>query len=217
VSNFVGFASAAGDTVSVPSHSNGDLLVIMAHNTASATVPSTPSGFTSVTGGASTYGSRTAQRVSDGTVSSVVATNATGIAVWVLTSPDATPIGGASAWATWSGRTSLSIPSITLADADGSSWRLSGSLVEGTGLTFASLVGQSVRGSFESGGFTYVFLDAAGVTAGSGDNATITPSSTYNNRSASLEVRLVPVSPSGPTPAAIHDYLTLNRLTPFGA
>jgi len=188
----IGSNAAAGATVSVPAHGNGDLLVLFAMNAVSATAPSTPAGWTSVNGSAATVGTRTAFLVSDGTVTTVTSTNATGVIVVVYTSVDATPIGGSSSWSTWSGRTTLQIPSVTLVDSDGSSTWLSASIVQGTGFTFTSVAGQSEIVAIESAGITYVAFDRASVTTIPGDATTVAPSGTYNNRSFSIEVRLAP-------------------------
>jgi hypothetical protein len=81
---------------------------------------------------------------------------------------------------------------VTLDDADGSSSRLSAAMIQATGLTFASAQGQTERGKFEDGGYTYAFFDRDNVTTAPTDNATITPGGTYDLRSFSIEVRLAP-------------------------
>ena len=189
----VGFNSAAGATVSVPAHSNGDVLVCFAMNAGGTTIPTAPSGFTNIAGNSTSRGVRASWRTSDGTITSITATNATGVGVWVFTSVDSPAIGtGFGAWSAWSGRTVLAIPSVTLDDSDGSSSRLSAAMIQATGLTFASAQGQTERGKFEDGGYTYAFFDRDSVTTAPTDNATITPGGTYDLRAFSIEVRLAP-------------------------
>jgi hypothetical protein len=199
MSNFVGFASSASATVSVPAHANGDVLVAIAFR-ANNTAPSTPAGWTSLDGwGASSLGGRAIWRVSDGTVSTVTATNAECIGVWVFTSPDTTQIGAKLVEGATS-RTIVRIPPLTLQDSDGSSWRVMAGVAVGSGLTLTEPGAQTVRATGDAGTMRFVYADEANVTTSPQRDFAISPGGTYLQSAYNIEVRLVPVAP--PTPVA---------------
>jgi hypothetical protein len=120
--------SANATSVTIPTHTSGDLIVIFAYRNSSTTVPSKPSASGNVPtwtdidapSGADSNSCRTAYAVGTGTTTSGTWTNATYLIAVVLRGQDASPIGGHAE----SGSTSTTqavAPSVTMTRTDGTS------------------------------------------------------------------------------------------------
>lgn len=134
--SYVSSASAAGNTVAMPTHQAGDLILVFAYRNDNASAPSIGSGFSNIhgTGGGNTNGSRLAYKWAMSSSESVGTwTNATEIVVHVyrgVTGIGANSVGlGSSA--------SVTYPALTLAKPGGASWvaRFAGNRTSITGGT----------------------------------------------------------------------------------
>jgi hypothetical protein len=93
--SFVGYASAAGSSVTLPAFNAGDLALVFAFRDGSNTAPTLGFGFTDVAGsGANSSSSRVGYRVlATGDTTTETWTNATEIQVLVLRGQNSSPIG----------------------------------------------------------------------------------------------------------------------------
>ena len=98
--SYVGYASAAANTVALPAFVAGDLALVFAYRDGSNTAPQLPAGWTNIaSSGANTNSSRVGRRVLQvGDTTTSVWTNATEVQVLVVRGQHATtPIGSAGA------------------------------------------------------------------------------------------------------------------------
>ena len=123
--SFVAANSAGLDTVSVPLHQSGDLLIMFAYRDGnSVTPPQIPSGWTSVgtTNGADNNSSRMAYIVDDSNnIGDVTSTNATEMIVQIYRGQHPIDPIGADGHI-WGIGTIVTYPGITLNNTDGASW-----------------------------------------------------------------------------------------------
>lgn len=123
--SFIGSAEGS-TTATMPAHQAGDLLLVYAFRDGSATFPTTVAGFTNIASGSAAGTScsgRLAYKIAASS-SEVVGTwtNATSLIVAVYRGTSSTaPIGGAANFAGTTNST-YTIPAVTMAVADGSSW-----------------------------------------------------------------------------------------------
>lgn len=156
--SYVSSASAAANTVAMPSHQAGDLIVVFAYRDGNTTAPSLVSGFTSIDAtGANTNSARLAYKIAaSGSESTGTWTNATGIVVHVYRGAGIgnLAVGGGSA-------TTVTYPALTLNENDGSSWvarfaghRTATNMTTNTpsGYTQRTGVATEVQGSDTNGG-----------------------------------------------------------------
>ena len=124
----VGTATNSGNTVTVPAHAKGDLILVWATRGGSATAPSLPSGYSlaltkTQSGGtaeSAILGLRIATATND---ASGTWTNANEICCHVYRAPSGYTIGiGQSASASSTTSNTVNYPAITLADPSGKSW-----------------------------------------------------------------------------------------------
>ena len=195
MSNLRSFVAALGDTILIPSHEDGDLLVVSAWNVGTSSV-ALPSGWTSIyqqSGVA--ISTRNAYRLSDGTLDAVTLANAQAVGLWIFGSPDASPIGGQNSNGAAS-RSAFSFSAFTPLDVDGSSWRLGGGASVGTGLAVSNSSALVQRSLLEDDSNTFYWCDQAGITEAPLVADAIAPSASRINRASNWEVRLIPVSPA---------------------
>ncbi len=127
----VGGSSAAANSIAIPTHVAGDLIVIWAYRDGSTTPPTVPTAggtvptFTTIDGptGANACSAVCAWAVAAGTTdTSGTWTNATGLSVEVWRGQSSSPIGGhAQSGASVASGANIAIPAITLTDASGNS------------------------------------------------------------------------------------------------
>lgn len=127
----IGGSSAAANSIAIPGHVAGDLIVIWAYRDGSTTPPTVPTAggtvptFTTIDGptGANSCSAVCAYAVAAGTTdTSGTWTNATGISVEVWRGAASPPIGGhAQSGASVASGANIAIPAITLTDNSGSS------------------------------------------------------------------------------------------------
>jgi hypothetical protein len=122
-------ASVAGNTITIPTHQSGDVIVLFAHASTNASVPSAPTAGGTVptwislgTSGTTNYSNhRIAYCVGTGsTTSGPWAGGTDALMVAVLRGAAATPIGGKASGAVIANATNVA-PSVTLSVSDGSS------------------------------------------------------------------------------------------------
>lgn len=114
------FATAASNTVAMPKHRPGNLILVFAYNSESTTVPSLPAGFTSIgTTTGSTSAERTGYKIAASTAETTGTwTNATGIKVCVYSGVEI----GATANNSASSSNTITLPALTLQNTDNTSW-----------------------------------------------------------------------------------------------
>lgn len=116
--------SATGvSSASIPSHLDGDLVLVFAYRDGNTTPPSLASGFTNIaSSGGNTNSSRISYAISDGTLTTTgTFTNATSVVVLVYRGVEpSSPIGGYGKGGAAS--TTISFPTVSMSQADGSSW-----------------------------------------------------------------------------------------------
>ncbi len=122
---FVAANDAGGDTVLVPVHQAGDLLILFAYRDGASTVkPQTPAGWTEIgtSEGSDTNSSRLAYIIdSDGSIGSVTSTNATETLVHIYRGNSSTTPIGANA-SSWGYGSIITYPALSLNNTSGSSW-----------------------------------------------------------------------------------------------
>ncbi len=126
---YIGSATAAATTVTLPTHQAGDLILIFAFRDSSSTAPSLPSGYTSKATASSDDFDGAAMRLgykiaASGSETSGTWTNATQLVCHVYRGVDQTTPLGASGGTTrqTQGTTTASYPTLTLSVANGTSW-----------------------------------------------------------------------------------------------
>ncbi len=117
-------ASANSSSVSITTPTSGDVILVMAYNNASTTIPTLASGYTSVdtqAPGGSSNAARLAWKISDGTeTTSGTWTNATQVVVLIYGGVKSSPVG--AFLASTGNSASLSYATLTLNVTSGSSW-----------------------------------------------------------------------------------------------
>lgn len=117
--SYISSASAAANSVTMPTHQAGDLIVAFAYRDGSTTAPALPAGWTNINNsGGNTNSARLAYRNADSaSETSGTWTNATGLVVHVYRGANvgASAVGGASS-------NSISYPALTLQKTDNTSW-----------------------------------------------------------------------------------------------
>jgi hypothetical protein len=121
--SLIGSLSASGNSITIPLHEVGDLLVIFAYRENSNTVPSLPSGWTNIaSGGGSNNSSRLAYRVATATNDpSGTWSNANGLVAHVYRGQStSTPVGGNSSLG--GGGSVVTYPALSMVQTNSSSW-----------------------------------------------------------------------------------------------
>ena len=124
--SIVGTASVASNTITIPAHQSGDLIVVFGHASGNSTYPAAPSAggnvptWLAIANTVTTYSnSRVVYAVGTGSTTSGTWTNTDMLMVAVLRGVAASPIGGKGTAVAASG--SSTAPAVTLSVSDGSS------------------------------------------------------------------------------------------------
>ncbi|MEI7718880.1 MAG: prepilin-type N-terminal cleavage/methylation domain-containing protein [archaeon] len=118
---FVAQNAANGTTVTIPAHNVGDLLVVFAYRSSSNSLPTVPSGWTTInTSGSSSNSSSLAYRIATGSDSGSGWSNATQVIVQVYRGVSASPIGVNGFQ--HANSTTVTYPALSLSVTDGTSW-----------------------------------------------------------------------------------------------
>lgn len=192
--SFVGAASAAATSLTLPTHQAGDMLLLFAYRSGSTTPPTVPTGWTVVNqAGNNNNAAVLAYRVATGAgTASGTWANATHISTSAYRSSSGTLQLGATAADGGSGDI-LSYSGLTLQDADGSSWVAAfGGHRQATNVETAPS-GMTNRTSTATAGESAAHDTNAGVTTWTVKTVTVSPSSggTQGWRTAVLEIREV--------------------------
>lgn len=117
---FIGANSAAATTVSIPTHAAGDLIIILANRSTSATPPTLPIGWTNIqSGSVDSESLRVGYKIAaSSSETSGTWTNATSLGVVVYRNAAV----GASATTLNTTGTTVNWPALTLQDGSGKSW-----------------------------------------------------------------------------------------------
>lgn len=182
--SYISSASAAANTVSMPSHTTGDVIIVFAYRDGNATGPTVPAGwYTLNTSGANTNSAVLAWKyAASGSETTGTWTNATGIAVAVyrgVLGIHNMAVNGASS-------NSLSYPALTLAHTDSTSWAVrAGGHRTATNMTTNTPSGYTQR----TGVTTEVQLsDSNGNLASSPTSATQSVNQTSGYRTYTVEL-----------------------------
>lgn len=185
--SFIDSNDAVADTVSIPSHSSGDLIVVFGVKGTGGSLPSTLTGYTHQSS-ANTYVTCFTQ-VSDGTPTSVTITGATGMMVGIYR-----PTGGTIAVGdaqTSSGTSNTpTIPALTLDVTDGSSWVVVGHLHRGDNTSAANFSGVTERENVNTSStrWGYYYDSNGGVASYSGETGTAALSDAWET--VAIEVKV---------------------------
>lgn len=191
--SFVGAASAAASSLTLPTHQARDLLLFFAYRNGSATPPTVPSGWTSVNqGGNNNNSSVLAFRLAtaSGTASGTW-TDATHVSAAVYRAGTGNINIGAAATTGGSGNT-LTYSGITLQNTGGGSWVAGfGGHRQATDLETPPTGMTNRTSSGTTGGETAGHDTNAGVSSWASQNVTVSPSSggTQGWRTAVIEIR----------------------------
>ena len=190
--SYVGSAQAAAATVNLPSGwQPGDIAVAYAYRNNSTAAPTMPAGWTAINAATGANANSRAigwRALQTGDTSTGTWTNATAIAVTVLRSQAAAPIGASVAGGT--NTATLTMPALTLTVTNGSSWLL---LFVGSKASNANTV--FYAGSYDEGS-TVAALNCAlqnNATAFAGGNFTATVDTTQN-RTDVIEILAGPLA-----------------------
>jgi protocatechuate 3,4-dioxygenase beta subunit len=195
--SFVGANSAAGNTVTIPAHQVGDLMIIYAYRNGNATPPGSPSGWTDIgtPAGSQNQSDHTGYRFATSTSdTSGTWTNATNMVVLVYRGIDSTtPIGGDSvAQSPNAASNVISYPAVTMSVTDGSSW-----VVGLAGHRTATNVNVAPTGMTNRTGTVVAGHDTnVGVTAWSLHTVTVNASSSWRARTIEIVAERIPTEPS---------------------
>lgn len=200
--SYIGYAGNTGTSVTIPTHQVGDWLLVFAYNDSSNTVPTLPSGWTSIIGsGANNNAVRLAFKVATATNdSSGTWTNAYSVECQVYRDATigASAVGGGTT-------TTLQFPALTLQNTDSTSWvaRFGGN-VDNNSLSSGTLSGYTKRSSTDTGGYTVGF-DSNGTLGSSPAAANLSgesPQTAWRAVSVEIKVATTPVVVT-PGPAAL--------------
>jgi len=192
--SFVGAASAAATSLTLPTHQAGDLLLVFAYRSGATTPPTVPTGWTVVSqGGNNNNAAVLAYQLAAGAgTASGTWANATHISTSAYRSSAGVLALGANASDGGSGDV-LSYPGLTLQDADGSSWLAAfGGHRQATNVEVAP-TGMTNRTSTATAGESAAHDTNSTATTWTTRTVTVAPSSggTQGWRTAVLEIREV--------------------------
>lgn len=190
---YVSQADAASNTVSLPSFSVGNIAIVFATNRSAATIPTLPSGWTSIqTPGSLGVASRLGYRVLEsGDTTIGTWTNATNVQVLVLSGQDViSPIGGSSG--TVANSNQIAYPTLTIATANGRSWVVGMACHKtATDVNAQTVTGMTIRAPSNNQSGCHTAENVSSFTSTNYD-ATVNSSGVWN--SANVEIRAATVT-----------------------
>lgn len=191
--SFVGAASAAATSLTLPTHQAGDLLLLWAYRNGSTTAPTLPSGWISInTSGNNNNSSRLAYRIATGAgTASGTWTDATHISATVYRAGTGNINIGADATTGGNGST-LTYSALTLQDTSGSSWVAGfGGHRQATNVETAPTGMTNRTSTATTGGESAAHDTDGGVASWSSQTVSVSPSSggTQGWRTAVVEIR----------------------------